>query len=217
MLKKIIEEFPWWLSRLGTQYICGINPWPHLVGQWSHAAASSCIGCICGWDQVLPGLHYRPANFSSNLTPSRELPFTTDAAFSFFAGRGVPHPWYMEIPRLGFQSELQLLAYTTAAATQDPSCICNLYHSSWQCQILNPLNEARDQTCNFMVPSWILFRCAKTGAPGTALKRKKEKKKNHKHWSIHNITLVITRPTHACTHTNTHTHEKYKTLMKEVK
>ena len=26
----------------------------------------------------------------------------------------------------------------------DPSCVCDPYHSSWQCQILNPLNEARD-------------------------------------------------------------------------
>ena len=40
--------------------------------------------------------------------------------------------------------ELQLLAYTTATATSDPSLICDLYHSSWQCQILNPLSEARD-------------------------------------------------------------------------
>ena len=40
--------------------------------------------------------------------------------------------------------ELQLAAYATATATQDPSCICNLYHGSWQCRILNPLSEARD-------------------------------------------------------------------------
>ena len=25
-----------------------------------------------------------------------------------------PHPWHMEVPRLGVQLELQLLAYTTA-------------------------------------------------------------------------------------------------------
>ena len=31
-------------------------------------------------------------------------------------------------------------------AVQDPSCICNLHHSSKQCQILNPLSGARDQT-----------------------------------------------------------------------
>ena len=28
----------------------------------------------------------------------------------------------------------------------DPSYNCNLHHSSWQCQILNPLSGARDQT-----------------------------------------------------------------------
>jgi len=54
------------------------------------------------------------------------------------------HLWHMELPRLGVQSELQLLAYTTAAATPDPSRIFNLHHSSWQHWILNPLSEARD-------------------------------------------------------------------------
>ena len=29
---------------------------------------------------------------------------------------------------------------------EDPSCVCELQHSSWQCQILNPLRKARDQT-----------------------------------------------------------------------
>ena len=61
------------------------------------------------------------------------------------------HSQHMEVPRLGVYSELQLLASATATATQDPSCICDLYHSSRQCQILNPLSEARDGTCNLMV------------------------------------------------------------------
>ena len=56
---------------------------------------------------------------------------------------------YMEFPRLGVESELQLPVYTTATAT-DPSHICDLAHSMWQCWILNPLNEARDQTCVLM-------------------------------------------------------------------
>ena len=30
---------------------------------------------------------------------------------------------------------------------QDPSCICDLHHSLWQCWILNPLSEARDRIC----------------------------------------------------------------------
>ena len=50
----------------------------------------------------------------------------------------------MEVPRPGL--ELQLPAYTTATATQDLSLVCNLHHSPWQCQILNPLSEARGHT-----------------------------------------------------------------------
>ena len=54
------------------------------------------------------------------------------------------HPWHMEVPRLGVQSELQLLACTTATATQDLSHICDLHHSSRQHGILNPLSRAGD-------------------------------------------------------------------------
>lgn len=34
--------------------------------------------------------------------------------------------WHIEVPRLGVASELQLSAYSTATATWDPSCICDL-------------------------------------------------------------------------------------------
>ena len=40
-----------------------------------------------------------------------------------------------------------------------------LHHSSWQRQILKPPTEARDRTCNLMVPSRIHFCCATTGTP----------------------------------------------------
>ena len=70
-----------------------------------------------------------------------------------------------EVPRLGVYSELQLLAYTTATAMQDPSHVCDLHHSSWQHWILNPLREARDWTPNLMVPSRIHFHGATTGTP----------------------------------------------------
>ena len=53
---------------------------------------------------------------------------------------------HREIPRLGVSLELQLLAYTTAMATLDPSYICDVHHSSQQPWILNPLREAGDQT-----------------------------------------------------------------------
>ena len=59
----------------------------------------------------------------------------------------------MEVPKLGVQLELQLLAYTTATATSDLSLVCDLYNSSRPHRILNPLSEARDRNCNLMVPS----------------------------------------------------------------
>ena len=62
-----------------------------------------------------------------------------------------PHLQPIEVPRLGVESERQLLAYTVATATPDASHVCNLHHSSWQHQIHNPLSETRDQTCVFMM------------------------------------------------------------------
>ena len=52
----------------------------------------------------------------------------------------------MEVPRLGVESELQLLAYTTAMATWGPSHVFDLHHSSRQRQILHPLSEGKDWT-----------------------------------------------------------------------
>ena len=61
---------------------------------------------------------------------------------------------HMEVPRLRVESELQLPAYATATAVPDLSHICDLHHSPGQCQILNPVSKAKDQTPS----SWILVR-----------------------------------------------------------
>ena len=61
----------------------------------------------------------------------------------------------MEVPKLGAELELQPPDYTIAIATWDPSCICNLHHNAQQCQILNPLSEARDWTCILLDTSWV--------------------------------------------------------------
>ena len=69
----------------------------------------------------------------------------------------------MEIIRLGVESEPQLPAYATATAMSDTSHVCNLHHSSQQCQLLNPLNEARDGMHILMDTSRIHFHCNMTG------------------------------------------------------
>jgi len=69
----------------------------------------------------------------------------------------------MDVPRLGVESELQLLAYTTATATPDLSNVCDLHHSSQQHQIPDPQSEAGDQTHILMDTSRIHFRRATMG------------------------------------------------------
>ena len=67
----------------------------------------------------------------------------------FFFFHFIPAVKHMEVPRLGIKSELQLQAYVTDTVMPDPSHVCDLCHSLWQHEILNPLTEARDQICIF--------------------------------------------------------------------
>ena len=72
------------------------------------------------------------------------------------------HLWHIEVHRLGVELELQLPAYATARAMPDPSCVCDLHHSSQQRLILNPLSEASDRTRILMDTSRIRFCCTTT-------------------------------------------------------
>ena len=71
---------------------------------------------------------------------------------------------HMEVSRLGVESEMQMLAYTTATATSDPRCIY-LHHSSQQCKVLNPLNKARNWTHILMDTSQAALCLATVGTP----------------------------------------------------
>ena len=71
----------------------------------------------------------------------------------------------MEVPRLGVKSELQMQAYATATAMLNPSRVCDLRHSLRQCQILNPMSEARDRTRILKDTSRIHFHCTTMETP----------------------------------------------------
>ena len=72
---------------------------------------------------------------------------------------------HMDVSRLVVESELQLLAYATATAMQDPSHVYDLQHSSRQCWILNQLSEARVGTHILMDTSWTYFCRTTVGIP----------------------------------------------------
>ena len=54
---------------------------------------------------------------------------------------------------------------STATAMRDPSHVCNLYHSSQQCQVLNTLSEDRDRTGILMHTSWVPYHWTTSGTP----------------------------------------------------
>ena len=70
----------------------------------------------------------------------------------------------------------------TATAMPDPSHVCNLYHSPWQCWILNPLSKTRDRIRNLMVPSWIHFRCTTTRIPALSFSIRWLEVVTHEEW-----------------------------------
>ena len=70
----------------------------------------------------------------------------TNISFNIFFFHYMAAPAAYGNSWVGAKLELQLLTYATATETQVLNHICDLHHSLWQCRILNPLNEARDQT-----------------------------------------------------------------------
>ena len=60
-------------------------------------------------------------------------------------------------------SRATLVAYgNSQARSQIGTVATGLHHSSQQCQILNPLSEARDRTHVLMDPSQVPFHCTTT-------------------------------------------------------
>ena len=86
---------------------------------------------------------------------------------------------HMKVPRLGAKSQLQLPAYTTAPAMMDPSSVCDLCCRLQQCQILNALSKATDQTCILIDTSQVLNLLSHKG---------KSMKNIFKHYSCLNIS-----------------------------
>ena len=153
--------------RAGVQQcsVCTVSPSPCSVHELSLSpqslpfatcrtnfrAAALALGLVIQFFLWCNGSLLSPATLSSLLLSSFSSFYKLSFLFyfilfafcAFFVSLG-PHLQHMESPRLGIELELQLPAYTTAAAMPDLSHVCNLHYSSWQCRILDPLREARD-------------------------------------------------------------------------
>ena len=100
----------------------------------------------------VPGSGRDPSRCSDNTRPLTLCTTWVNSClkifkFFYFCFLG-PHLQDVEVSRLGAELELQLPAYTTATATQDPTYICV---SSWQHRILDPVSEVRNRTRILMV------------------------------------------------------------------
>ena len=72
--------------------------------------------------------------------------------FSFFR----PHLWHMKVPRLRSNQSCNCWPRPQSRPCQIQAKVCDLGHSSRQCQIFNLLGEAREQTHILMDTSWVL-------------------------------------------------------------
>ena len=158
--KKKIEKKNW-KKQNQTKKISSYHTFPfsylpliHFDQKLSHQAPETILFKIIN--------NFHLANFNGQFSDSLKIPTAVDTVsfpflffFFFFllCFLGM-HLWPMEVPRLRVKSELQLPAYATTTEMRDPKHIGNLYHSSWWCQIPDPLSEARDQTTSL----WILVR-----------------------------------------------------------
>ena len=127
----------------------------------TYTTAHGNVGSLTHWA--------RPGIRTCVLTDASQIRFhwaTTGTSYFIFCFLG-PHLQHMELPWLGVELELQLLACVTAATTLDPSCIFNLHHSSWQCQILNSGSEARIRPASFWILVGFLTCWATTRTPNT--------------------------------------------------
>ena len=62
----------------------------------------------------------------------------------------------MQVPRLGVELELQLPAYSITAAVPDLSSVFNLYHSTWQHWILNPLRPGIEPAFSWILVGFVI-------------------------------------------------------------
>ena len=90
------------------------------------------------WEGLLCIYFSFPTKLTVRRNSYHNIKLTTFFVFLFFCFLGL-YLQHMEVPRLGVELKLQLLAYTTAIATQDLSYVYDL-----QRQIHNPLREAKD-------------------------------------------------------------------------
>ena len=99
------------------------QPQPQQLGIWAASATCTTAHGIAGsltlWSRpgIIPATSWFLVGFVNHWA-------TTGTPFLSFLG---PHPQHMQVPRLGVKLELQLPVYTTATATADLSCLCDLW------------------------------------------------------------------------------------------
>ena len=100
----------------------------------------------------------------ASLYPNCWICFKIFFFFSRFLGL---HSWHMQVP-IWVKLELQLLTQTTAIAIWDPSCICDVHHSTQQHCDPQPTEWGQGSNLH---PPWILNRFISVSHNGNSTSR----------------------------------------------
>ena len=94
---------------------------------WFLQCPIGCLAAYCLVSMCLCVFHFPSCWFLVSYYCGQKGCMMILTFFFFFFFR--VYLWHRKIPRLGVESELQLLAYATASAMQDLRHICGLHHS----------------------------------------------------------------------------------------
>ena len=147
--KKWAWEVSVWYSGLRIWYCCSCGTackcstgLIHMLQLWSKIKVKSglCFSLWTFWSLIyILGMN----SLLDLQTVSSTISWSAFAcSFCLFCLMAVPAAYTSSQARA--ELELQLPAYTTATATLDLRCSCDLHCSLWQCWILNPLSKTRD-------------------------------------------------------------------------
>ena len=134
---------------------------------WMDGDLAVHCGAICGAVvSSTPGQTSKTGTnvwLSYSLHLGKELPFVLFFFFFFLPYRATP------MANGGSQARGWIGAAAAglrhSIATRGLSHVCDLHHSSWQCQILNLLSETRDRTRILMDTSQLHFHCTAVELP----------------------------------------------------
>ena len=161
--RKLLDHYDWLFFFLWPQLLAYGSSWAMgQIGAASVAYATATATCsntrsLTYW--VRPGIEPTSSQRQQLVLNLRSHNRNSDHYdffwFIWYLDKASTNRNYAKILPVASPGKLYSPDYARATALLDPTRVFDLHHTSWQCWILNPLSEARDQTHILMMLSWV--------------------------------------------------------------